>query len=66
LKGKVEKKNHFNKRTKKKESQKNECQIKKKTYYKLGLNDKIKKKLKFYKMVKNKNLKSKKGPHLNK
>jgi hypothetical protein len=43
---------------KKKESQKNECQIKKKiTYHKLGLNDEIEKKLKFYKMVKNKNLK---------
>jgi hypothetical protein len=57
LKGKVEKKNHFNKR-KKKKSQKNECQIKKKiTYHKLGLNDEIEKKLKFYKMVKNKNLK---------
>ena len=58
MKGKVEKKNNFNKRKKKKESQKNECQIKKKiTYHKLGLNDEIEKKLKFYKMVKNKNLK---------
>jgi hypothetical protein len=41
---------------KKRESQKNECQIKKKNH-KLGLNDEIEKKLKFYKMVKNKNLK---------
>ena len=34
------------------------AKLKKKiTYHKLGLNDEIEKKLKFYKMVKNKNLK---------